>query len=410
MNRKQLVILLILVAVVGAAGLRLRKSQTTSWESPDAKMGQKLLGDLPVNDIANVSFQQGTNELHLVKKSDLWCVSERKDYPANFTELRDFLNKIRDLKILQSEKVGASQLPRLALAPGSGTNSALVVDFKDQNGKALPSLLLGKAHLKKSTRPSPMGDEDWPDGRWVKVGADSDTAALISDALSNIEPKPEAWLDKEFFKVDKVRSISVAFPVATNSWKVSRETESGEWKLADARAGEQLDTSKTSGLASALGSPSFNDVDTTSKPEQLGLDQPTVVTLDTFDNFTYTVKLGQKTNDAFPLTLAVTAQLPKERTPGKDEKPEDKAKLDKAFKDTQKTLEEKLAREKGYENWVYLVSSWSVDSVVKDRGQLLVEKKEEPKKEDQPAAAPAPPTAVQPATNSAGPAGSADTK
>jgi Domain of unknown function (DUF4340) len=272
--------------------------------------------------------------------------------------------------------------------------------------------LLGKAHMKKSNRPSPMGDEDWPDGRWVKVGTDSDTAALISDALSNIEPKPDAWLDKDFFKIEKVRSISVTFPVATNSWKVSRETESGDWKLADAKAGEQLDTSKTSGLSGALASPNFNDVDTASKPEQLGLDKPTVVTLDTFDNFTYTIKLGQKTNDTFPLTLTVAAELPKERTPGKDEKPEDKAKLDKAFKDGQKTLEDKLAREKGYENWVYLVSSWSVDSLVKDRGQLLVEKKEEPKKEDKTSAATqVPSTATQSSTNSAAePVNAADAK
>ena len=122
------------------------------------------------------------------------------------------------------------------------------------------------------------------------------------------------------------------------------------------------------------------------KPEQTGLDKPTVVTLETFDDFTYTLKLGQKTNDNLPLVLAVTAQIPKERTPGKDEKPEDKDKLDKEFKEKQKKLEEKLSQEKGYGKWIYLVSSWTVDSLLKERSQLLAEKKEEPKKEEKPAA------------------------
>ena len=45
------------------------------------------------------------------------------------------------------------------------------------------------------------------------------------------------------------------------------------------------------------------------------------------------------------MVVAVTAQLPKERTPGKDEKPEDKARLDKEFKDKQKKLEDKLSQE-----------------------------------------------------------------
>jgi hypothetical protein len=103
------------------------------------------------------------------------------------------------------------------------------------------------------------------------------------------------------------------------------------------------------------------------------------VTIETFDNFAYTVKVGQKTNDVYALSVAVTADLPKERPPGKDEKAEDKEKLDKEFKEKQKKLEEKLAQEKLYENWVYLVSSWTVDPLLKERSQLMVEKKDEKK-------------------------------
>ena len=385
MNRKQLIILLVLVIVVGGAGLILRQRQSASWEGANPTIGKKLLGDFPVNDVAHIAIKQGTNELNLVKKADLWRVRERNDYPANYSEISGFLVKVGDLKIVQSEKVGPSQLPKLALQAGQGTNSALVVDLKDQSDKTIRSLLLGKKHMKKSDRrPSPygdMGDEGWPDGRYVKVGTDAEVA-VISDPLANIEPKPEQWLNKDFFKVEKVRSIAVTFPQPTNSWKLTRETESAEWKLADAKPTEQLDSSKASGVANPLNSPSFTDVATGAKPEELGLDKPTVATVDTFDNITYTLKVGQKTNDNFPLALSVSGQFPKERTPGKDEKPEDKDKLDKEFKEKQKKLEEKLAQEKAYEKWTYLVSSWTVDPLLKERSQLLVEKKEEPKKEE----------------------------
>jgi hypothetical protein len=111
-----------------------------------------------------------------------------------------------------------------------------------------------------------------------------------------------------------------------------------------------------------------------------------VVTLDTFENFTYLLKVGQKTNDNYPLLVAVSAQLPKERAPGKDEKPEDKDKLDKQFKEQQKKLEEKLTQEQAFGKWTYLVSSWTLDPLLKNRTQLLVEKKEESKKEEKPAA------------------------
>ncbi len=384
MNRNQSTLLIFILVVVGLAGLMIYKKRNDYSGAGNPALGKKLYADFPVNDVGRVSIKNGTNEVNLAKKDGLWRVRERNDYPANYSEISEFLLKIKDLKIGQSEKVGPSQLGRFGLTAGEGTNAAMIVDFKDQNDKTMQSLLLGKKHMRKSNRPSPFGDDmdggGWPDGRYLKTGTGGDVV-LVSEAFANIEPKPEQWLNKDFFKVEKVRSIAVAFPAATNSWKVSRETETGEWKLGESKPGEALDSGKTSGLSNPLSSPTFNDVDTASKPEQLGLDKATVVTLDTFDNFSYVLKVGTKTNDNYPLALTVAAQLQKERTPGKDEKPEDKDKLDKEFKEKQKKLEEKLAQEKNYEKWTYLVSSWTLEPLLKERSQLLVEKKEEPKKD-----------------------------
>jgi len=385
MNRKQLVILLVLVVVLGALGWFLHQRQEDSVRVTGSSMGQKLLGELPVNDIAHISLKQGTNEVNLDKKADGWKVRERKDYPANYSEISDFLLKAKDLKIVQMETVGPSQLPKLSLVPGEGNNAAEVVTLKDKNDKAIKSMLLGKKHMKKGGQQASQfgdmgGDEGFPDGRYVKVG-DSDNVAVISEAFSNIEPKPDQWLNKDFLKIEKPKMISVSFPAATNSWKLTRETEAGDWKLADAKSTEQLDASKASSVANPLSSATFNDVATHAKPEDLGLDKPTTVVINTFDDLTYTLKVGAKKNENYALTIAVAAELSKPRTPGKDEKPEDKAKLDKEFQDKQKKLAEKAAQDKNYENWVYLVSNWTLDPLLKERNQLMAEKKEEPKKE-----------------------------
>ena len=47
--------------------------------------------------------------------------------------------------------------------------------------------------------------------------------------------------------------------------------------------------------------------------------------------FTYTVKVGGKTNDDYPITMTVAANFPKQRIPAPDEKPEDKTKADAAM-------------------------------------------------------------------------------
>ena len=386
MNRKQLLILLGLVVVLGIVGLALHKRNQTSWQGSGRQgAASKLLGELPVNDIASIVIKGGTNELDLVRQDNLWRVKQRNDYPANFTEISSFLLKAADLKAVQTEEIGPSQLGRYKLLPpGLATNTAVLLELRDQGGKVIKSMLLGKTHMRKAeAQPSPMGEmggnEGFPDGRYVMVGTGAKTLAVVSDPLSNVEAKPDAWLNKDFFKVEKIRSLAVAYPAATNSWKVTRDTETAtDWKLADAKPEEKLDSSKTSGFSYALGSPSFADVlPADTKPEQVGLDKPTVVTIDTFDNFTYTLKLGQKTNDNLPMVVTVAAQIPKERTPGKDEKPEDKAKLDKEFKDKQKKFEDKLSQEQSYGKWTYLVSNWTVDSLLKERNQLMAEKKDD---------------------------------
>src|SRR5438874_7169965 len=83
MNRKQLTILLVLVLVLGAAGLVLRNRQQASWQNANPAVGKKLLGNFPVNDVGHVMIKQGTNEVNLAKKDDYWRVRERNDYPAN---------------------------------------------------------------------------------------------------------------------------------------------------------------------------------------------------------------------------------------------------------------------------------------------------------------------------------------
>jgi hypothetical protein len=382
MNLKQLGILVVIVVVVVGAGLVLRNKQSNAWSGGSAEVGKKLLGDFPFNDVAHIAVKHGTNELNLVKKDDLWRVRERGDYPANFSQISEFLLKARDLKVIQSEEIGDSQLARMELARGQGSNSAVEVEFEDQSGKPIRTLLLGKKHMKTGqSAPSQFGggDESFPDGRYVQVGTNAHTVALISDPLDNLDTQPAQWLNKDFIKVEKPKSIEVAFPETTNSWKLTRETETGDWKLADAKSGEELDSSKSSGVTSPFASGNFNDVLPHSAADQLGTNKPTTVKIQTFDGFDYTFTVGAKTNDDYPVTVAVAAQLSKERTAAKDEKPEEKTLLDKEFASAQQKFTDKLKQEQAYEKWVFLLPSYELDPLLKERSQLLVEKKEEPK-------------------------------
>jgi archaellum component FlaG (FlaF/FlaG flagellin family) len=377
MNKKQFLILVVLVVVLGAWGLSRWRSQSSAFSGGGSVAGQKLLGEFDVNSVAQIAIKQGTNELLLAKKDDTWRVAQRNDYPANFGEISAFLLKLKGLKIVQTEQVGPSLLPRLELA-ASGTNAPTVVEFRDVTGKALKTLTLGKTLMENSAANAGMdefgGGGGYPKGRYVQVGGMTDSVAVISDALTDISPDASHWLNKNFFKVEKPKTIGVTFPEATNSWTLTRETEAGEWKLVDAKAHEKLDSGKSAGVTSPFSSPTLNDVALGLTPGQAGLDKPTVIKISTFDGFDYTVNVGAKTNENFLLTVAVAGNFPKERPAVADEKPEDKTKADKEFADKLKAQQEKLTTEAAFGKWTFQVASWTVEPLLKKRSELLEDK------------------------------------
>lgn len=378
MNRKQFLTLLVLVAVIGGAGLLVNQQRQGDWQQSSTGGGQKLAEKLDVNAVNAVTIKSSAGELNLTKVGDAWVVKERGDYAANFGNIADLIRKFADVKAVQTEQVGASQYARLELqAPGDGEGKGTLVELKGKDGKALKSVVLGKKLTKKSEG-GPFGGGEFPVGRWVRDTASKDSVIVTSEQFSDAEPKPENWLEKDFLKVEKLKSIAVSYGTnAAGGWKAARETEGAEWKLADVKPTENVDTNKLSALGSPLSSPTFSDIVPAPQLDKLGLDKPATLVLETFDGFTYTAKVGTANGDNYPFQISVAANFPKARTPGKDEKPEDKDKLDKEFAEAQKKLGEKFAADQKFAKWTYLVSKYTLDSALKTRAELMVEKKEE---------------------------------
>lgn len=359
MNKKQLLLLLGLGVVLAAVAVIVSRKQSAAYQ-PAARSGAKLLGEFDLNAVAALHLRHGSNSLTLAQKGDVWVVQERGDYPADFNLISDLLRQFWNLKIARSVAAGPSRLPALGL--DRSNPSATLLEMKDARGQLLRSVLLGAGSANEGRRGTA--------GRYVMVGSDPQTVCLVADDLSSVTPTPERWLSKDFFKIEKLKSVAVVTPVATNNWKFTRDTESADWKLADATPAETLDAGKVSGLSNLLSSPSFNDV----SPVPTALEQPVVATLETFDGFTYTVKVAAPAEDDCRLQLAVSAQFATARPPGKDEKPEDKDRLDKEFKANRQKLEQKLKTEQSYAKWTYIVAKWTVDQLLKVRHEFCAEK------------------------------------
>ncbi len=79
---------------------------------------------------------------------------------------------------------------------------------------------------------SPTG----PKSQYIKVANEDGYVYKAREGFSRLETDIKGWLDKEsFFKVEKIKSVSVTGSTPEESWKISRETEAGELKLDASR-------------------------------------------------------------------------------------------------------------------------------------------------------------------------------
>jgi hypothetical protein len=378
MKGKQLTLVLVLLVVLGGVALFLNHRKSATWSESSTTTGGKVL-DFPLNDVTQITIKEAGTELNLVKKDDVWKVKERADYPADFDKVSALIRKLWELKPVQDVKIGPSQLARLQLTePAPGANNGTLLDLKGAGDKRIAALLLGKKYMRDQDQPGAEGGS-FPAGRYVMGQDGSNRVYLISDTFEEIQMKPEQWLSHDFIKIANPKSIVFTGTTPAMNWTLVREGATSLWQLANPKPGEELDNAKAAGVASVFVYGSFADV---LAPEaavaETGLDKPSTVQIETFDNIVHELKIGKLMGENYPVLVSVKGEPPKERTPAADEKPEDKARLDQEFQTKQKQLTDKLAAEQRLQARPYLVAKSTLDPMLKDRATLMAEKKPSP--------------------------------
>jgi len=374
MNKKQFLTLILALVVLGAAGLALFWRDIADYRASGAKIGAKLLPAFKIADVAEVRLQDAKNRVTLTRKEKTWVVQERGGYPASFQEISDLLIKLVELKVTQSEQVGASLWPRVELAePGKDAKAegtGTLIEFKDAAGKPLTRLVLGKKVLKKDPlNPLPAAKDGVPAGRYVRVDGAGDAVVVVSDPLEKAVAEPGRWLTKEFIKLDRIRTLAVGPEGAAPNWKIARAEEWGQWKFAT--GGGLLHPTAAVMAVNKLGQIGFSDVSVDPKAE--ATEKPLVAVAETFDNLVYTLKLAKRTkSDDYVVTFTLTGEPPKARVPEKGEKPQDKERNDKAFAESLARLQARIALEKTLSQWAYVVGQGELEPLLRKRSDMAV--------------------------------------
>jgi len=235
MNARVALVLVVLLVALGGGALLYNYQERTQKADNVATLGRPLLKELKVADIATIRIVEPKSTLTLQRKEDGWVIAERRNFPADVTKVRDFALQLISLKVGQSEPIGEKDRARLNLDT-TGTQ----LEFNAADGKPLGKFIAGKKYFKREVE---NPDKAPADGRFVALPAEAGTVYIISDPLAQASAKSAEWIDRSSFQVEKVKTLEVRTPKG-DAWRIARVADNADWKLAGAKPGEKLDTSR----------------------------------------------------------------------------------------------------------------------------------------------------------------------
>jgi hypothetical protein len=290
MKSKTFLILLAVCAVLVVASLAVFQEN----DEPAAPEGADYFSSLPVNEVAAMTLTGPESEVALEKSGTVWQVASRHGYPADFDDIREFILKLRDLKVGRAFAADEESRKRLSLLPPDAADAGAEargtrVTMKNADGETVADLIIG------AERESETGD-----GGHYLMRAGGETVYLVDQSFRFMEMDPAQWLAPDLLDVSPgdVRRVTLLDPATGEEKYLIERPEEGEPPVfiapdPAAQTGPVID-SKITNLFSALDNLTLRDVaDPETPAAEMGLESPLCHEFRLFDGTTYTVCRGE---------------------------------------------------------------------------------------------------------------------
>ena len=321
MTNKNLCIMLGAAVVLGGAAYFL--GDGARGTAPKLN-GKAILPGFNAADVAKIEIG---GKLTVAAGEKGWVVESLHGYPASRDKIAENLLKLAELKVGQ-------------VARGRKLGAETDVSLKDASGKVVAELKLGDAHSRKATGQAAMYGGGYPDGRYIAFQGET---VLVKDTLDAFDGDAKKWCETRIASIPSSDVKAVSYRHGDELVELEKGTNS-TWTLKGLGPKEELDTSKTYSLDSAL---SYLDFNTVADPAL------TEAELGFATGYVYSVTVKEGSN-----TVVRTATVGNKVKDGSDRY----FKLDDG-------------------KWVFTISSYSAENMMKKRSDL-VKAKEEPKKEE----------------------------
>lgn len=290
MKSKTFLVLLAVCAVLVLASLLVFQSgEDGTATTPE---GADFFANLPVNDVTGLTLSGPEGEVVLAKGGTVWRVENRYGYPADFDDIREFILKVRDLKVGRTFTADADSRRRLSLLPpdaegADAEHRGTRVVLQKGDDTPVADLIIGNAR-----------ETDTGSGGHYLRRADGDTVFLVDESFRFLELDPAEWLAPDLLDISAadVRRVTCLNPTTGQElYRIERPEKGQPPVFIDPAPGDQtVVPSKITNLFSALDNLTLEDVaDPETEAREMGLETPLCHEFWLFDGTTYTVCKGR---------------------------------------------------------------------------------------------------------------------
>jgi len=389
MKAKNLIILLIVAVVLGGVAVLTQRPE----EEPSDMIGQLVLADLPLNDIAAIAIRTAEGSSRLAKAADVWVSESDFNYPADFNRIKAAMLKIAELKVGQVVDAEAGDKAAMKMvSPVDSPDGGTLVEMLDASGKAIASLLVGESRKRSDDTQGRFGG--YPDGQFVSPD-NGETVYLVKDNLHEFNRATD-WLNKELVSVPgtDIAGVTIDGP-GRDSLELAIPEGGTDLALTGLGNKEEMNSSQVNSIKSALSYLRFESVaDPALTDEALGLDKSDTFVATTTKGEIYTVQIGSEAPDSenryARISVALEPAAPEaEIATDAEQTDEEKqaAEAEKARKAEERAqLEQKAADlNAALGPWTYVTASYKTDTMRSTRDKVVkaIEEQAEEEKEEE---------------------------
>ena len=393
MSRLHLLILWVLALIAGAIVFSVKGTKhQASHHKTSLAQGDEIVSKGALQTSGGLRITKGEETASLLLKGNSWVVSEQTDYPVNISTLGSAFDAVRGLKVVQGLTASPDNWERfgLSLDAEKENNRPKVVTLLAEDGSDAQTIYVGKQ--------TEGGGGQFGGGnnaRFIRLAGDDQSIYIVDESFSALNSDSLTWIDKQLPKIENPLKVTVDRE-AGDDWTVSRKTAIGDMILEDLTEDEETVVAQTAPLKTLFSSSQFIELLTPEEVEKRSaVGESRTVTVETASGITYVYDLipeknedpkedddekgpAQQDNRNYMISFKLTSGPKAPAKPAETASEADKAGY-QALLANMKSAEKNYTKHKALEGRHYLVGSFVVNPVTKDRGTLRQKKK--PKQE-----------------------------